>query len=46
MRFGMVVEYDGTEFHGSQLQSNARTVQGEIEKALRKVFNKNIISEL
>ena len=42
MRFGLVVEYDGTEFHGSQLQSNARTVQGEIEKALRKVFNKNI----
>jgi tRNA pseudouridine38-40 synthase len=42
MRFGLVVEYDGTEFHGSQLQSNARTVQGEIEKALREVFNKNI----
>ena len=36
------MEYDGTEFHGSQLQSNARTVQGEIEKALRKIFNKNI----
>ena len=36
------MEYDGTEFHGSQLQSNARTVQGEIEKALCKVFNKNI----
>ena len=42
MRFGLVLEYDGTEFHGSQLQSNARTVQGEIEKALRKIFNKNI----
>ena len=38
----MVVEYDGTEFHGSQLQSNARTVQGEIEDALRKIFNKEI----
>jgi tRNA pseudouridine38-40 synthase len=42
MRIGLVVEYDGTEFHGSQLQTNARTVQGEIEKALRNVFNKNI----
>jgi len=42
MRFGLIVEYDGTEFHGSQLQSNARTVQGEIENALRKIFNKDI----
>ena len=42
MRIGLVVEYDGTEFHGSQLQSNARTVQGEIEKALLKIFQKNI----
>ncbi len=36
------MEYDGTEFHGSQLQSNARTVQGEIENALQQVFNKQI----
>ena len=36
------MEYDGTEFHGSQLQSNARTVQGEIENALLKIFHKNI----
>ncbi|HAG55017.1 MAG TPA: tRNA pseudouridine(38-40) synthase TruA, partial [Dehalococcoidia bacterium] len=42
MRFGLIVEYDGTNFHGSQLQSNARTVQGEIESALLKIFSEKI----
>lgn len=30
----LVLEYDGTDFVGSQLQKNGRTVQGEIEFAL------------
>lgn len=34
MRIGLVVEYDGTEFQGSQLQAKGRTVQGELEKAI------------
>ncbi len=33
-----VVEYDGTAFAGSQVQPNARTVQGELEKALNRLI--------
>ncbi len=42
MRFKIEIEYDGTGFSGWQLQDNAVTVQGELEKALAAVFNRNI----
>ena len=32
-RLALIVEYDGTDFSGSQLQENARTVQSELERA-------------
>jgi tRNA pseudouridine38-40 synthase len=38
--FGLIVEYDGTDFHGSQLQANARTVQGELERALAAIMGR------
>lgn len=42
MRIGLVIEYDGTDLHGSQLQAKDRTVQGEIEGVLPMVFGRSI----
>jgi tRNA pseudouridine38-40 synthase len=36
------IQYDGGEFSGWQFQPNARTVQGEIEKAIEKVTGQKI----
>src|SRR5438874_11450006 len=36
-RFKLIVEYAGTRYSGWQIQQNARTVQGEIDHAVRKV---------
>lgn len=35
MRFKLVIEYAGTRYSGWQIQKNARTVQGEIDRAVR-----------
>ena len=38
MRYKIRLSYDGSAFCGWQIQNNARTVQGEIEDALAKLF--------
>lgn len=35
MRFKLTIEYAGTRYSGWQIQTNARTVQGEIDRAIR-----------
>lgn len=36
-RFKLTIEYAGTRYSGWQIQKNARTIQGEIDKAVRTV---------
>ena len=35
VRLKLTIEYAGTRYSGWQIQKNARTVQGEIERAVR-----------
>jgi tRNA pseudouridine38-40 synthase len=41
-RIRIVIEYDGTDFHGWQVQPDKRTVQGEIEDALKRLTGKDV----
>lgn len=38
----MIVQYDGSKYHGWQRQKNISSVQGTIEKELRSILNKDI----
>lgn len=38
-RFKLSIEYEGTRYSGWQVQKNARTVQGELIGAIKKVFS-------
>lgn len=39
-RFKLTIEYAGTRYSGWQIQKNARTIQGEIDAAVRLVTNR------
>lgn len=36
-RFKLTIEYSGTRYSGWQIQKNARTVQGELDRAVREI---------
>ncbi len=37
-----IIEYDGTNFYGFQIQPGLRTVEGELNKTLSNIFNEDI----
>ncbi len=41
MRFRLLIEYAGTRYSGWQIQKNARTVQGEIDRAVAAVCGRH-----
>ena len=43
MNFKLTLQYDGTEFHGWQIQDGLRTVQGELTAALSLIDGREVI---
>lgn len=42
-RVKLIIEYDGTNYHGFQVQNNAHTIQAEIEKAINKLTGEKVV---
>ena len=42
LRIMLIVEYDGTNYHGMQFQANAHTVQAEIEKQICRLTGERV----
>ena len=43
VRVKCIIQYDGTNYNGSQIQPGLPTIYGELQKALKKIHKKDII---
>ena len=43
MNFKLTLQYDGTDFHGWQMQGELRTVQGELTKGLSLIEGRSVV---
>lgn len=43
MNFKLTIQYDGTDFHGWQMQDSLRTVQGELTRALSLIDGRDVV---
>ncbi|MGI5912007.1 MAG: tRNA pseudouridine(38-40) synthase TruA [Syntrophomonadaceae bacterium] len=41
-RIKMTIEYDGSAYHGFQIQNNANTIQAEIQGAIKRISKENV----
>ena len=42
MNYKLLLQYDGTDFHGWQIQEGLRTVQGELTRALSLIEGRDV----
>jgi tRNA pseudouridine38-40 synthase len=43
LNYKLLIQYDGTDFHGWQIQGDLRTVQGELTKALSLIEGRDVV---
>jgi tRNA pseudouridine38-40 synthase len=43
MNFKLTIQYDGTDFHGWQMQGELRTVQGDLTRALSRIDGREVV---